>query len=509
MAAAAPLLESAGRAAGPGGGAAAAGSGAAAPSDGPPAGQPSGGPQQVAARARGRAWPRQNEGPRPPLSFEGVLEHLEAALRGLSSETRRRVLETHFTQSHRQTLEQWMVARQAAKTSAADQDATGAPADSSESSSSFGSDASDSSESQGARLALEDLPPDAAEEARYGAGVPSADRGMDDGDPEEGNGAFEKDMQLPGLVRRKLAGGGYSYHAEFHIYGLVFHTKSVQDLAAAIDFHVVFMTIRERIPPVEALDASSIEPLFLKIADEQGLHVEQDMDLKVTLRLNNTRFLLGIMHLVTPRLPFSNIREVMSLWAQTVQRFWAGKTNGKAGSLFQRFDPDKMRKMWLAAHECYLRWHALKGPDGADLEGWLDKKYAERAAFRERQLEKWNIFHMKLEDPKHGYESRNMKLFFHRQRERQAMAAEDGGAERTRSLNQEWHLLERIRVCLQKWRRLDAAGAKRRRQDEAASAKRRRLERAEQRLQRSQREARWRAARAARDEPPGWRGGSR
>ena len=68
-------------------------------------------------------------------------------------------------------------------------------------------------------------------------------------------------------------------------------------------------------------------------------------------------------------------------------------------------------------------------------------------------------------------------------------------------MNQEWHLLERIRVCLQKWRRLDAAGAKRRRQEEAASAKRRRreelLERAEQRLQRCQREARWRAMRRA------------
>ena len=130
-------------------------------------------------------------------------------MRGLSPETRRRVLETHFTQSHRWTLEQWMVARQAAKTSAADQDGTGAPADKALAeldagpSSSFGSDANDSSESEGARLALEDLPPDTAEEARYGAGVPDADRGMDDGDQEEGNGACGKDMQLPGLVRTK------------------------------------------------------------------------------------------------------------------------------------------------------------------------------------------------------------------------------------------------------------------------------------------------------------------
>ena len=395
-----------------------------------------------------------------------------------------------------------MLVRQAAKTSAADQDATGAPADwalaelDAGPSSSCGSDASDSSESEGARLALEDLPPDAAEEARYGAGVPGADRGMDDGDQEEGNGAFGKDMQLPGLVRKKLAGGSYSYHAKFYIYGLTFHTKQVQDLAAAIDFHVVFMTIRERIPPAEALDASAIEPLFLKIADEQGLHVERDMDLKVTLRLN-TRFLLGI-RTASPRLPFSNIREVMSLWAQTVQRFWvgSGKTNGEAGSLFQRFDPDKTQEMWLATRECYLRCHASKGPDDADLEGWLDKKYAERAGFRERQLENWNIFRMKMEDPKHGRNTRKTRMIYHRRRERQAMAAEDRVAERTRSLNQEWHLLERIRVCLQKWRRLDAAGAKRRRQDEAASAKRRRLEKAEQRLQRSQREARWRARRA-------------
>ena len=95
---------------------------------------------------------------------------------------------------------------------------------------------------------------------------------------------------------------------------------------------------------------------------------------------------------------------------------------------------------------------------------WLEKKYAERAAFHERQLERWNIFRRKLEDPKHGYNTRKNRLFYHRHRERKAMAAEDGGAERTRSLKQEWHLLERIRVRLQKWRRLDAAGAKRRRQ---------------------------------------------
>ena len=94
------------------------------------------------------------------VSLEGVLEHLEDFLRRLSSETRRRVLETRFTQSQRKELEQWMVSKPATKTPSMAQDAKSTPADSALAevdagpSSSFGSEVSDSSESECARFAL-------------------------------------------------------------------------------------------------------------------------------------------------------------------------------------------------------------------------------------------------------------------------------------------------------------------------------------------------------------------
>ena len=117
---------------------------------------------------------------------------------------------------------------------------------------------------------------------------------MDDGDQADENEAFGADMRLPCLQRTKHKRGGYAYHTRMNIHGLCFRTKSAH-LAAAIDFHVVFMTIRERIPPQDSLDASSIESIFLKVSDEQGLHVERDMGIKVSLRLK-TFFYKKITH---------------------------------------------------------------------------------------------------------------------------------------------------------------------------------------------------------------------
>ena len=192
---------------------------------------------------------------------------------------------------------------------------------------------------------------------------------------------------------------------------------------------------------------------------------------------------------------------------------WIGKSHtAPVGDLFRTYDPDTLREMWLAIRQGYIRFCGLKGLKGreeADAGDWLDTHHAEQAPFRERQLEHWNTFHMSmsLEDPM-NFEKARKRRAAARQRERRAMAAEDKDAELTRSWNEEWLLLERIKLCLQTWRLLDAASAKqqrreeaartkRRRQEEAASAKRRRrevlLERAAQRSERSQREARWRA----------------
>ena len=200
----------------------------------------------------------------------------------------------------------------------------------------------------------------------------------------------------------------------------------------------------------------------------------------------------------------------MSLWEQTQKRMsmcWIGKSQ-PVGHLFRTHDPDTLREMWLAIRQGYIRSRRLKGREEENVGDWLDTQYAEQAPFRERRLEHWNTFHMNLEDPMNFLKKARKRRAAARQRERSAMAAEDKGAELTRSLNEEWFLLEQIKVCLQTWRLLDAASAKRRRreeaasakqqrQEEAASAKRRRqevmLERAAQRFQRSQREARWRA----------------
>ena len=98
------------------------------------------------------------------------------------------------------------------------------------------------------------------------------------------------------------------------------------------------------------------------------------------------------------------------------------------------------------------------GPPGheeADVADWLDERYAEQAPFRERQSEHWNVFRMGSEDPRHerrapyrpgGSQARKMRHTS--QRERRAMAAEDGPAECIRSLNQEWCHLEQIESCL-------------------------------------------------------------
>ena len=331
---------------------------------------------------------------------------------------------------------------------------------------------------------------------------------MDDGDQADENEAFGTDMRLPCLQRRKRR-GGFSYYARMNIYGLHFATKSVP-LAAAIDFHVVFMTIRERIPPPDSLDASSIESIFLGASDEQGLHVERDMAIKVSMRLKASFFASTPLHITC--LPFKRIQEVLSLWEQTQKKLsmcWLGNSLGKShrapvGHLFRTYDPDTLREMWLAIRQGYIRSHGLKGREEADVGDWLDTLYAEQAPFRERQLEQWNTLRMNLEDPMNFEKNARERRAAARQRERRAMAAEDKDTELTRSLNQEWWLLERIKLCLQTWQLLDAASAKRRRreeaasakqqrQEEAASAKRRRLERAVQRFQRSQREARWRA----------------
>ena len=410
-----------------------------------------------------------------------------------------------------------MVSRQAAKTSSAAQDATSTPADSALAevnagpSSSFGSDTSDSSESEYARLTLEDLPPDASEEAPDSAGMPGEPEvGMDDGDQADENEAFGADMRLPCLQRTKR--GGYSYHAHMYIHGLDFRTKSAH-LAAAIDFHVVFMTIRERLPPQDSLDASSIESIFLEVSDEQGLHVERDMGIRVSLRLKASFF--TDKRLQTTFLPFNMIQEVMGLWEQTQKKLstcWIGKSlTPPVGHLFRTYDPDTLMEIWLAIRQGCIRFcglKRLKGREEAYVGDWLDTQYAEQAPFRERQLEHWNTFHMNLEDPMNFEKEARRRRAPARQRERRAMAAEDKDTELTRSLNQECFLLERIKLCLQTWQRLDAASAKRRRREEAASAKRRRqeeaasakrrrrevlLERAAQRFQRSQREERWRA----------------
>ena len=265
-------------AAGPSGSAAASStrSAAAAPVDGP---------QAASAEAQGRG--QHSPDPMKHLGLEGVLERLQGLLRRLSSETRRRVLETRLTHLQRRALEQWMGARQAAQTSAT----AGVGRDLGDSalaeveaapSSSSGSDLGDSSESECAMAALEGLPQaEAAAEEADCAGTPrEAEVGMDDGDQEEGNEAFgeDEDMKLPWLQRssRRQRDGSRSYCARMYIHGLIFMTKSVH-LAAALDFHVAFMTVRERMPPTEAVDASSIQSTVLRILDEQGLHVERDV----------------------------------------------------------------------------------------------------------------------------------------------------------------------------------------------------------------------------------------
>ena len=42
--------------------------------------------------------------------------------------------------------------------------------------------------------------------------------------------------------------------------------------------------------------------------------------------------------------------------------------------------------------------YIYKGRDEDDLARWLDAKYAERLPHRERQLEVWNSWQMRLED---------------------------------------------------------------------------------------------------------------
>ena len=517
---------SVGPAAGAGGSAATgpARSAAAAPADGPRAGQLSGGPQEGAARApSGHAPPSEPasagaQGPRHSypmqhLGLEGVLEHLKDLLRRLSSETRRRVLETRLTQLQRRALEQWMVSQQATKTSPVAQDAKSTSADSvlveadAGPSSSFGSDASDSSEAECARLALEDLPRDAEEEDCNGARLPGEAKVGVDGSDQEGDEAFDDYTKLPCLHRVKLRGGGYAYGLQMQIHGLMFTTKIARDLATAIDFHVVFMAVRELAPPVEALDASSIESMFAEVSDEQGLHVERDMGIKVSIRIKAS--ILTEKQLAMPSLPFSRIQDVMSIWEQTFKRFkLCGLTQACRGltqaflriNPFRTYEPDTLREMWLALRRGYVRCHVLNGKAESDVIEWLDAQYAERGPFRERLLENWNLFRMKSEDRmKRPRQSASMHKFYGSRRERQAMAAEDKGAERTRSLNHDWCLLEQVELCLQRWLRLDAVGAKRQRREEAASAKRQRrevlLERAAQRAQREQwrqRRARWR-----------------
>ena len=451
------------------------------------------------------------------LSLDEVLERLEGVLRRLSPETRRHILGARLAPAQRLALEQWMVAQRAARAAAPEQGAQGAPAgsaraeaDAGSSSSSEGDEVSDSSGGDSARLALEDLPRDAADEVRGGAGVlGEGAAGADEGDQEEEEGEADKEsMKFPCLKRNKLVGGSYSYQVRMCIYSIVFHTKAVKDLAAAIDFQVVLMTIRERMPPLETAEASSIESVVSGVLGEQGPHVKRGMKLGVGL-IFNVGFLLGRKTLHLPALPCSRIREVMSLWEQAVKRFWKSNKafcSGSAapGGLFHIYDPDTLREMWLAIRQCCVALHGWKGHDEADVVARLDAQYAGQAPFFERRLEAWNTYRMRVEDL--GFRRRDPEAtlqyrerYRQRLRERHAMAEEDGCSERTRLLNREWRLIEQVEACVCRLRRIEAASEWRRRVEEAAGTKRRRkeeaLERAARRSQRAEREARWRAMR--------------
>ena len=156
--------------------------------------------------------------------------------------------------------------------------------------------------------ALEDFPYeyDAAQEACQGSETPG-EAGVDDEDGEEEHRETSREGCKLRCVQRHRCVGGFRYRAHTTWHSLEFRTKSTRDLAIVIDFHVVLMTIRERMPPVDTTDTASIESIILGILDEHGLRVRQDMGLSVALTVNAT-FFLGSM-LRFPSLPFDRIRE--------------------------------------------------------------------------------------------------------------------------------------------------------------------------------------------------------
>ena len=134
-----------------------------------------------------------------------------------------------------------------------------------------------------------------------------------------------------------------------NIQGLRFESKSVH-LAAALDFHVALMTVRERVPPPECLDASSIESVFLGVSDEQGLHVERDMGIRVSMTINTNFFTKTALYV-----SFKSLQEVMSLWEQTQKRLYVCRIGQRRrppmGHLFRTYDPDTLREIWLSERD--------------------------------------------------------------------------------------------------------------------------------------------------------------
>jgi len=190
-----------------------------------------------------------------------------------------------------------------------------------------------------------------------------------------------------------------------------------------------------------------------------------------------------------PSLPFDRIHEVLGHWSR-LRRFFVSKP-GRPKHIFQRHDPATLLQIWLDMRQAYVRSCAAEGKSEERAARWLDAMYDERRPHREQQLEIWNRWRMKSEDPHYRVRA-DGRVRLHS--ERCAMSAEDSGTLLTRALNEEWRQMEEVERGLHRWRRWCLARAKRQLRQEAADAKRRRLEEERgERARRAAREARWRA----------------
>mmetsp|Transcript_21212 Transcript_21212/g.73038 ORF Transcript_21212/g.73038 Transcript_21212/m.73038 type:complete len:580 (-) Transcript_21212:158-1897(-) len=227
-------------------------------------------------------------------------------------------------------------------------------------------------------------------------------------DASHGGSKVDEAMQFSGIVCRWY-GGRCAYAATGTVKGFRLFTRFDRDLVVAVRFRNVLIGIREAVHclcgtldggsrncaealEVCAVDSTRLEDVFRHAVVEEprkwGVDADRDMGLRFSICIG-ARYWVG-RQLLSPRFPISAIDDGLCAWRRLKEArsvVYLGPTNRY--SILQRHTPLELQAAWRQLRKVYLDICVMAGKDREKVAASLLDLEASHASVRDRRMARW------------------------------------------------------------------------------------------------------------------------